>query len=467
MLLHQKKNHYLRIGLAITAVITAMALVGCFWTPYAPTAMSGSEKFAAPSLRHLFGTDNFGRDIFSRVMVGACTVTIGAVVGTLVGALTGYFGGLVDELLMRVNDAVTAFPSILLALVFISLLGFGTYNVILALGIAFIPSYARVIRGEFARQREMNYVKNARLMGASHLRIMLVHILPNTRQVLLPTLAIGFNNAVLAEASMSFLGIGVKPPDVSLGYMLSSDHEAVRGIDLTVQDGEIMGLVGESGSGKTVTAMMVSGLLRPEQADFRGRILLDGEDLLHAGGQRIRAIQGKDICVVFQEPMSAMDPTMRIGKQVEECLRVHTDLSAQERRQRALQALRDVELPDPEGVYRKYPHELSGGMLQRVMIAAAIVARPRLLLADEPTTALDVTIQAQILALLKRLNQEMGMSILFISHNLHVVRKLCTRVAVMEKGRIVETGPVDQIFFHPQVPYTQRLIAAIPTRRKL
>ena len=242
----------------------------------------------------------------------------------------------------------------------------------------------------------------------------------------------------------------------------TSDHEAVRGIDLTVQDGEIMGLVGESGSGKTVTAMMVSGLLRPEQADFRGRILLDGEDLLHAGGQRIRAIQGKDICVVFQEPMSAMDPTMRIGKQVEECLRVHTDLSAQERRQRALQALRDV-----ERVYRKYPHELSGGMLQRVMIAAAIVARPRLLLADEPTTALDVTIQAQILALLKRLNQEMGMSILFISHNLHVVRKLCTRVAVMEKGRIVETGPVDQIFFHPQVPYTQRLIAAIPTRRKL
>ena len=239
----------------------------------------------------------------------------------------------------------------------------------------------------------------------------------------------------------------------------TSDHEAVRGIDLTVQDGEIMGLVGESGSGKTVTAMMVSGLLRPEQADFRGRILLDGEDLLHAGGQRIRAIQGKDICVVFQEPMSAMDPTMRIGKQVEECLRVHTDLSAQERRQRALQALRDVELPDPEGVYRKYPHELSGGMLQRVMIAAAIVARPRLLL--------DVTIQAQILALLKRLNREMGMSILFISHNLHVVRKLCTRVAVMEKGRIVETGPVDQIFFHPQAPYTQRLIAAIPTRRKL
>ena len=232
MLLHQRKNHYLRIGLAITAVITAMALVGCFWTPYAPTAMSGSEKFAAPSLRHLFGTDNFGRDIFSRVMVGArttffisaCTVTIGAVVGTLVGALTGYFGGLVDELLMRVNDALTAFPNILLALVFIAMLGFGKYNVILALGVAFIPSFARVVRAEFARHRSMNYVKSARLMGASHLRIIFRHILPNTWDVLLPALVIGFNNAVLAEASMSYLGIGVAPPDISLGYMLSESQ---------------------------------------------------------------------------------------------------------------------------------------------------------------------------------------------------------------------------------------------------
>ena len=246
-----------------------------------------------------------------------------------------------------------------------------------------------------------------------------------------------------------------------------ADHEAVRGIDLTVADGEIMGLVGESGSGKTVTAMVISGLMPRRKADVSGQVLLDGRDLLSLDAAQMRKRQGCAISVVFQEPMSAMNPVMRIGPQVEEALRVHTKLSAQERRERALQALRDVDLADAEAVYDKYPHQMSGGMLQRAMIAAAIISRPKLLLADEPTTALDVTIQAQILELLRRLNREMGMSILFISHNLNVVRKLCTRVAVMEKGLIVETGDTQQVFYDPQAPYTQRLIAAIPTRKKL
>ena len=245
------------------------------------------------------------------------------------------------------------------------------------------------------------------------------------------------------------------------------DREAVSGVSLTIRDGEILGLVGESGSGKSVTAMSVAGLLPRKQCDYSGQILLDGQELLHAERSALRKIQGADIGVVFQEPQSCMDPLMKIGPQVEETLRIHTDLSRTERQKRALAAMAEAELPEPETIYGKYPHELSGGMLQRAMIAAAILPRPKLLLADEPTTALDVTIQAQILELLRRLNRELGMSILFISHNLAVVRKLCTRVAVMEKGHIVETGPVDQIFFHPQAPYTQRLIAAIPTRRKL
>ena len=231
-MLLNKKSVSFRIGLAIAVILAALALLSYVWTPYDPAAITGSEKFLAPSLRHLFGTDNFGRDIFSRVMVGVgttffialCTVLMGGTAGTLIGAFTGYFGGAVDEVLMRINDALTAFPNILLALVFIAMLGFGKYNVILALGVAFIPSFARVVRAELARHRPKNNVKYARLMGASHLRIMFRHILPNTRGVVLPALIIGFNNAVLAEASMSYLGIGVAPPDVSLGYMLSESQ---------------------------------------------------------------------------------------------------------------------------------------------------------------------------------------------------------------------------------------------------
>ena len=228
--MRNKWNGFLIAGCVITALMIGLIILGCFWTPFDPTAMSGKEKFLAPTLQHLFGTDNFGRDIFSRVLKGAwttfsialATIAIGGCVGTLVGAVTGYFGGFVDDVLMRFNDALSAFPSILLALVVISVVGTGSkYNVVLALGIVFIPSFARVTRSAFASLREVNYVQAARLMGASHGRILLVHLLPNTMHVLLPALTIGFNNAVLAEASMSYLGIGVTPPDASLGYMLS------------------------------------------------------------------------------------------------------------------------------------------------------------------------------------------------------------------------------------------------------
>ncbi len=220
------RNGYLVAGLLLTAALTALILVSFFWTPYDPAAMSGKEKLLAPSLVHWMGTDNFGRDIFSRVMKGAgttlvialSTVAIGAACGLAAGSLTGYFGGAADAVLMRFNDAMTAFPSILLGLVFVSVLGPGTFNVILALGIVFTPSFTRMIRSAYAACRDVNYVRSARLMGASPFRILYVHILPNTRDVLLPALTIGFNNAVLAEASMSYLGIGSMS---SLGYMLS------------------------------------------------------------------------------------------------------------------------------------------------------------------------------------------------------------------------------------------------------
>lgn len=224
-----KKNYNLILGGAITGFMLLFILVGMIYTPYDPDAMDATVKFAGMSFKHPMGCDNFGRDILSRVMEGAGTtllvaagtVLIGTVFGIIMGAFTGYFGGIVDEILMRINDAIFAFPSILLALVFISLLGTGTYQVVIALGIAFVPSFARIVRSEFIKYKNMDYVKNARLQGAGHLRIMFVHILPNTFTVLLSAIMIGFNNAVLAEAGMSFLGIGVQPPQASLGRMLS------------------------------------------------------------------------------------------------------------------------------------------------------------------------------------------------------------------------------------------------------
>ena len=236
----------------------------------------------------------------------------------------------------------------------------------------------------------------------------------------------------------------------------------LREMNLAVAPGEIVAVFGASGSGKSLLAHGILGIL-PENAWAAGEIRLGGELLEGAFLERAR---GREMALIPQS-VDFLDPLMKVGAQVEETLLLHAkELTAAQRREKAIQALADVELPDPEGVYNKYPHELSGGMLQRAMIAAAIVTRPRLLLLDEPTTALDVTIQAQILELLKKLNREYGMSMLFISHNLRVVQKLCTHVAVMQRGRLVEEGLTDAIMQAPQQEYTRRLIAAIPTRNR-
>ena len=247
---------------------------------------------------------------------------------------------------------------------------------------------------------------------------------------------------------------------------LSTGKEAVRGVDLAMEPGQRLGLVGESGSGKTVTAMALSGLIERWNVNMTGQVLFEDRDLLACSREELRHVQGKDIGVVFQEPMTSLNPLMKVGRQVEEVLRIHTDLPAAEIRRMALGAMEQVGLPDPERTYEKYPHQLSGGQRQRAVIASAMVIHPKLLICDEPTTALDVTVQAQILALLRDVSDRFGVAILLISHDLSVVRRLCDQVAVMYQGRIVERGSTDAIFHAPQDEYTRRLIAAIPKKRK-
>lgn len=239
----------------------------------------------------------------------------------------------------------------------------------------------------------------------------------------------------------------------------------VEDISFSMMEGEILGIVGESGSGKTQTALSVMGLLGEHARMPRGEILFQGRDILKMPKEELWSIRGKEIGIVFQETMTSLNPVMTIGEQVEESMGIHSSYSAQERKAKALAMMKNVELPNPELLYGKYPHQLSGGMRQRVMIAAALVMGPKLLIADEPTTALDVTIQAQILKLLQRINKEQGTAILFISHDLGVIRHLCSRVIVMNRGEAVEQGNVQDIFEHPSMEYTRKLLAAIPNRR--
>ncbi|MBO4398695.1 MAG: ATP-binding cassette domain-containing protein [Lachnospiraceae bacterium] len=546
------------LGLTVLLVIW-----GLFHTPYDPTAVNAALRNAAPSLKHPFGTDQLGRDVLSRVMVGArtsfligaATILIGGLFGTVIGALAGYFGGTFDTILMRINDSLLAFPSILLALVLVCLFGTGEKNVILALGILFIPSIARVVRSEIKKQRPMDYVANARLLGAGKLRILFVHMLPNIRATLLVTMAVGFNNAVLAEAGLSYLGLGVQPPNASLGRMLSEGQsylrlapwmvlfpglilvlcvlgvtlisdvysgnsadtedpvktrrkirsrlrekypeepaeeqedgtvlevsnlriafsaetgdpkEVVHGVSFRMMPGEKLGIVGESGSGKSVTALSVMHLL-PENGAAIGDIRVRYEDesgahnvdMSHYNAREMQRYRGAEIAMVFQEPMSSLNPSMKIRRQMAEML-THSeekwDPEALEKR--LVDALLEVDLTDTDRILSSYPAKLSGGQRQRIMIAMAMLNHPKVLICDEPTTALDAETQEQILSLLTRLQKKYATAILFISHDLGIVKRLCDRVLVFHNGVIAEEGRAEEIFESPAEEYTKNLIAA-------
>ena len=239
--------------------------------------------------------------------------------------------------------------------------------------------------------------------------------------------------------------------------------EAVRGVSFSLARGETLGLVGESGSGKSATSLALMRLLAPT-ARVSGRMGLDGEDLLALSDEAMRRKRGRDIAMIFQEPMTALNPVMKVGAQVAEALLAHHPrMGRREVRERVLEAMREVALPEPEKRIDDYPHQFSGGQRQRIVIAMALINRPRLVIADEPTTALDVTVQAQILALLRRLREQQGLAMLFISHDLAVVGQIADRIAVMQRGEIVEMGAARDVLLAPSHGYTRQLLAALPT----
>jgi oligopeptide/dipeptide ABC transporter ATP-binding protein len=240
------------------------------------------------------------------------------------------------------------------------------------------------------------------------------------------------------------------------------DHDVVRGVDLRIAPGEVVGVVGESGSGKSMTALATIGLLPPGCAVTSGRILFRGQDLRQSSTRALNRLRGDQIGMIFQDPLTALNPALSIGRQLIDTIRSHQPLTRRAAIQRAEELLTVVGIQHPQQRLRAFPHELSGGMRQRVMIALAVSCNPSLLIADEPTTALDVTVQSQVMGLLERIRIDFKIAILFISHNLELVAEICTRVAVMYAGRVVETGDVGDLFAAPRHPYTAQLLRCIP-----
>ena len=261
----------------------------------------------------------------------------------------------------------------------------------------------------------------------------------------------------MSPALLSVEDLRVRFPTASGGHLV-----AVDGISFSVSEGQTLGIVGESGCGKSVTSLATMGLIPKKTADISGKVIFEGQDLLTIPDHALRDLRGNRVAMIFQEPMTSLNPSHTIGAQISEAVMRHRDVSASEARARAIEMLRRVRIPVPEERFHDYPHKLSGGMRQRAMIAMALACDPRLIIADEPTTALDVTIQAQILDLLRDLREDTGAAVILITHDLGVVAEVCDEVLVMYAGQVVERAPVDVLFRMPQHPYTVGLMGSIP-----
>jgi oligopeptide/dipeptide ABC transporter ATP-binding protein len=582
------------VGVAAAALLAAVLLLAILapvlWSSRA-NAIDPSQILRGSSSAHWMGTDNLGRDIFFRVLVATrrsielalAATAIGVVIGLLLGAAPLLLGARAGRLVTAIVNIAVAFPGLLLALFFAVIFGVGARGALLAIGLAFAPGFARLTQTLVARIAGLDFIAAARIAGVGRMRLLVRHVLPNIGEPLVVNATVSAGGALLAFAGLSFLGLGVQPPDYDWGRLLGDGlntiyvHPAaalapgvavviaglsfnlfgealakaiglrtarvnvgrivsrrsrsidlvapavaddrpvlvvdglkvsfpgatgttraagttgatratgttgatratgttgatratgamgtitpVRGVSFTVGRGEAVGLVGESGSGKSLTALATGQLIEAPGEVTADRLEFLGTDLVSGSARAYRELLGTSLAMVFQDPMTSFNPTARIGRQLAEVAEQHQGLSRRLAWSRAVDRLRAVRIPAPLRRAHQYPHEFSGGMRQRAMIGMGLMASPALIIADEPTTALDVTVQRQVLRLLTDIRAADDVALLLISHDITVVSQVCDRVLVMYAGRIVEDLPAAELADSARHPYTRALLAAVP-----
>ncbi|GIH22651.1 peptide ABC transporter ATP-binding protein [Acrocarpospora phusangensis] len=541
-------------GFGLLAVVLFVAVFGpVLWGDRAAVVETGN-LLDGPSAEHWIGTDNLGRDLFSRVLVAArlsivlalAATAISMVLGIVLGAAPMLVGRRLGRLITAGVNVLVAFPGVLLVLFFAVIFGVGARGAALAVGLAGAPAFARLCHTLVAAVSERDYIAAARIAGVSKIRVLVRHVLPNIAEPLIVNATMAAGGVLLTFAGLSFLGLGVQAPDYDWGKLMqdglngiyvhplaalgpgiavvlaglafnltgeafaaafgigetsgrvrreapaTADREhavaapepgavlsvgdlrvtipgaqnpirAVRGVTFAVRDGEAVGVVGESGSGKSLTALAVARLIEQPIRVEADHLVFAGEDLMAGGDpESLRKRLGTSLAVVFQDPMTSFNPAHRVGPQLAEVSRFHQGLSRRAAFARAVDRLRAVKIREPERRARQYPFEFSGGMRQRAMIGMGLMGTPRLIIADEPTTALDVTVQRQVLELLAEVRRDTGAALLLISHDVSVVTDVCDRVLVMYAGRIVEELPAADLRTLARHPYTRALVAAVP-----
>jgi oligopeptide/dipeptide ABC transporter ATP-binding protein len=544
------------LGIVAVSLLVLVLLTAIFapllWGPQA-AAVDTDNLLAGPSAKHPIGTDQLGRDLLLRVLVATRLSIVLALLATVVTVVIGLVLGVGPFLLGRSGRVVTwiigiavAFPGLLLALFFAVIFGTGWYAAVLALGFAGAPSFARLCQTLVAGVSERDFVAAARSGGVGRLRVLGRHILPNIGEPLIVNATIGAGGALLAFAGLSFIGVGVQPPQYDWGRLMMeglpriyinplaaiapgiavviaglafnlvgesaaralgiesagvarrvrrrrmpqavasapapvSDDAVlvvddlrvsfptrdgaiapVRGVGFRLQRGEAVGIVGESGSGKSLTALSIAQLVEAPAVVEASELSFLGEDLQTMDAARKRKLLGTSLAMVFQDPMTSFNPTKRMGGQLGEVAVAHQGLSRRQAEAKAVDRLDAVRITDPQRRAKQYPFEFSGGMRQRAMIGMGLMSDPALIVADEPTTALDVTVQKQVLDLLQSVRRRDDIALLLISHDVSVVAEICERVLVMYAGRIVEDLPADALATDARHPYTRALIAAVP-----